>query len=201
MSYYGNYKWLIQKDLVSEMKNIQDLPTLKKVVIHMSLKEGKTGMTPVKKLLLAYYGLEIITGNKGQPHFSKQNLVKLNVSKGSLQGISMTLRNKEMEAFLTNFMINVSPLITKNKELQSKKYKAIPFTYTITLRNILELPMIISNGSVAKVFVPNKGYTLDENYLMPIDLNFVFSTGPNKKEYNAASRMILESILFNLLNN
>ena len=103
---YDQYNTNIINDLKSklELKNIFQVPKIKKIVLNMGIGEGKDDSKLVDK---AVEDLTLITGQKAVKTKAKKAISGFKIRAGMPLGASVTLRNKIMYEFLDR-LINIA---------------------------------------------------------------------------------------------
>jgi len=126
----NHYSSIVSQDLLTKYlyKNPSTLPQFTKLSLSTKLSEDYKGA------VLALF--EIITFNKPCLTLSKVNSLSLNLRKGELVGVKITLRKKHLFDFLSLYLIEILPLsrkkvITTNKE----KYAHIQFKEVLEYRD------------------------------------------------------------------
>ena len=103
---YDQYNTNIINDLKSklELKNMFQVPKIKKIVLNMGIGEGKDDSKLVDK---AVEDLTLITGQKAVKTKAKKAISGFKIRAGMPLGASVTLRNKIMYEFLDR-LINIA---------------------------------------------------------------------------------------------
>ena len=101
-----DYKNTIMKDLMSklELKNIHEVPKIKKIVLNMGIGEAKDDSKLIDK---AVDDLTLISGQKAIKTKAKKAISGFKIRAGMPLGAMVTLRNKIMYEFLDR-LINIA---------------------------------------------------------------------------------------------
>ena len=95
-----------------QTKNTKILPRLEKVILSAKLSVNyKTSISVL---------IGILTFLKPCLTYSRKNLLTINLRKGEPVGIKITLRQKQMENFITLFLFEILPSLKKFKNLSFK---------------------------------------------------------------------------------
>ena len=100
------YQNSIKKDLMSklELKNIHEVPSVKKIILNMGIGDGKDDSKLIDK---AAEDLTLITGQKAVKTKAKKAISGFKIRAGMPLGSMVTLRNKIMYEFLDR-LINIA---------------------------------------------------------------------------------------------
>lgn len=159
---------ILSRDLISKLnlKNSHQRPKLKKISVHLSLKDQN--FESKKFLLPAFCGLELIGKQKPFLHHSNKGVATYKIQKGDLTGLSMQLRNKNMYDFMNNLLqtlkANESIHIGFNKEGH----------LSIKVNNLLSFPEIEKEY----LHFQKSGTSSNKNNqrYLPLDINFSSTT-------------------------
>ena len=118
---YDQYNTNIINDLKSklELKNIFQVPKIKKIVLNMGIGEGKDDSKLVDK---AVEDLTLITGQKAVKTKAKKAISGFKIRAGMPLGASVTLRNKIMYEFLDRLIIIAIPRIRDFRGLNPNSF-------------------------------------------------------------------------------
>ena len=118
---YDQYNTNIINDLKSklELKNIFQVPKIKKIVLNMGIGEGKDDSKLVDK---AVEDLTLITGQKAVKTKAKKAISGFKIRAGMPLGASVTLRNKIMYEFLDRLINIAIPRIRDFRGLNSNSF-------------------------------------------------------------------------------
>ena len=118
---YDQYNTNIINDLKSklELKNIFQVPKIKKIVLNMGIGEGKDDSKLVDK---AVEDLTLITGQKAVKTKAKKAISGFKIRAGMPLGVKVTLRNKMMYEFLDRLVNIAIPRIRDFRGLNMKSF-------------------------------------------------------------------------------
>ena len=96
----------IREDLKSKLglKNIFEVPKIKKIILNMGIGEGKDDSKLIDKAL---EDLTLISGQKAVKTKSKKAISGFKIREGMPLGVKVTLRNKIMYEFLDR-LVNIA---------------------------------------------------------------------------------------------
>ena len=183
MSYNNRYLTCYNKNIKKELglilncKNVMEIPSLKKIVLHIGFKDISTEK---RKLVTAFLALEIITGQKPILTKSKKAVSILKIQKDMIIGCKVTLRRKIMYEFLDKLItitlprINDFPTLKKQQKINLKK------NYTFKLDDLL-------------IF-----HELETEYDRFYKLNNLNITFETSSKQEIGTRLLLRSFLFPL---
>ena len=115
------YKNQIRQELKSklDLKNIFEVPKIKKIVLNIGLGEGKDDSKLVDKAL---DDLTLISGQKAVKTISKKAISGFKIRAGMPLGVKVTLRNKIMYEFLDRLVNIAIPRIRDFRGLNMKSF-------------------------------------------------------------------------------
>ena len=115
------YKNQIQQELKSKLglKNIFEVPKLKKIILNMGVGEGKDDTKLIDKAL---DDLTLISGQKAVKTISKKAISGFKIRAGMPLGVKVTLRNKIMYEFLDRLVNIAIPRIRDFRGLNIKSF-------------------------------------------------------------------------------
>ena len=115
------YNSQIKKDLQSKLglKNIFEVPKLRKIILNMGVGEGKEDSKLIDKAL---EDLSLISGQKAVKTKSKKAISGFKIRAGMPLGVKVTLRNKIMYEFLDRFVNIAIPRIRDFRGLNMKSF-------------------------------------------------------------------------------
>ncbi len=120
------YKKNIKTDLMTklDLKNIHEVPKIRKIVLNMGIGEGKEDSKLIDK---AAEDLTLISGQKAVKTKAKQAIAGFKIRAGMPLGASVTLRNKKMYEFLDR-LVNIA-------EMENAEYTSLvdPFDRSVAL--------------------------------------------------------------------
>ena len=111
----------IKKDLQSKLglKNIFEVPKLRKIVLNMGVGDGKEDSKLIDKAL---EDLSLISGQKAIKTKSKKAISGFKIRSGMPLGVKVTLRNKIMYEFLDRLVNIAIPRIRDFRGLNMKSF-------------------------------------------------------------------------------
>ena len=115
------YNNQIKKDLQSKLglKNIFEVPKLRKIVLNMGVGDGKEDSKLIDKAL---EDLSLISGQKAIKTKSKKAISGFKIRSGMPLGVKVTLRNKIMYEFLDRLVNIAIPRIRDFRGLNMKSF-------------------------------------------------------------------------------
>ena len=115
------YNNQIKKDLQSKLglKNIFEVPKIRKIILNMGIGEGKEDAKLIDKAL---EDLSLISGQKAIKTKSKKAISGFKIRAGMPLGVKVTLRNKIMYEFLDRFVNIAIPRIRDFRGLNMKSF-------------------------------------------------------------------------------
>jgi len=115
------YNNQIKQDLKSKLglKNIFEVPKLKKIILNMGIGDGKDDSKLIDKAL---EDLSLISGQKAVKTNSKKAIAGFKIRAGMPIGVKVTLRNKIMYEFLDRLVNIAIPRIRDFRGLNSKSF-------------------------------------------------------------------------------
>ena len=115
------YNSQIKKDLQSKLglKNIFEVPKLRKIILNMGVGEGKEDSKLIDK---AVEDLSLISGQKAVKTKSKKAISGFKIRAGMPLGVKVTLRNKIMYEFLDRLVNIAIPRIRDFRGLNMKSF-------------------------------------------------------------------------------
>ena len=115
------YNNQIKKELQSKLglKNLFEVPKLKKIILNMGVGEGKEDSKLIDK---AVDDLSLISGQKAIKTKSKKAISGFKIRAGMPLGVKVTLRNKIMYEFLDRFVNIAIPRIRDFRGLNIKSF-------------------------------------------------------------------------------
>ena len=173
------YNKHIKKELslILNCKNVMEVPFLKKLILHIGFKDIATEK---RKLVTAFLGLEIISGQKPVITKSRKAVSVLKIQKDMVIGCKVTLRKNIMYQFLDKLITITLPRMNEFPTLQKHQKMNLKKNYTFKLDDLL----IFHELEVEY----DKFYKLN-------NLNLTFETS-SKTEIG--TRLVLRSFLFPL---
>jgi len=111
INYYT--KNLYMRDYIFKInpKNILNIPTFSKIVLHTTINNSQSNAIDKKKILLPHLAIEMISGQKPFKTRAKKFVATFKVKKNQLLGYKVTLRNNQMFSFFEKFLNIVLPKI------------------------------------------------------------------------------------------
>ena len=115
------YNSQIKEDLKSKLglKNLFEVPKLKKIILNMGVGEGKDDSKLIDKAL---EDLTLISGQKAVKTNSKKAISGFKIRAGMPLGVKVTLRNKMMYEFLDRLVNIAIPRIRDFRGLNNKSF-------------------------------------------------------------------------------
>ena len=115
------YNSQIKQDLKSKLglKNLFEVPKLKKIILNMGVGEGKDDSKLIDKAL---EDLTLISGQKATKTNSKKAISGFKIRAGMPLGVKVTLRNKMMYEFLDRLVNIAIPRIRDFRGLNNKSF-------------------------------------------------------------------------------
>ena len=115
------YNNQIKTDLQSRLglKNIFEVPKLKKIILNMGIGDGKDDSKLIDKAL---EDLTLITGQKAVKTKSKKAISGFKIREGMPLGVKVTLRNKIMYEFLDRLINIAIPRIRDFRGLKKESF-------------------------------------------------------------------------------
>jgi large subunit ribosomal protein L5 len=115
------YNNQIKQELKSRLglKNIFEVPKIKKIILNIGLGEGKDDSKLIDKAL---EDLTLISGQKAVKTISKKAISGFKIRAGMPLGVKVTLRNKIMYEFLDRLVNIAIPRIRDFRGLNSKSF-------------------------------------------------------------------------------
>ena len=115
------YNNQIKQELKSKLalKNIFEVPKIKKIILNIGVGEGKDDSKLVDKAL---DDLTLISGQKAVKTISKKAISGFKIRAGMPLGVKVTLRNKIMYEFLDRLVNIAIPRIRDFRGLNSKSF-------------------------------------------------------------------------------
>ena len=115
------YNDKIAKSLLDDLgvKNIMEVPKLKKIVLNMGMGDARDNKNAFKQ---AIEELTAISGQKPIVKKSKKAISNFKIREGDPVGIMVTLRKKRMYEFLERFIAIVSPRISDFRGFSPKGF-------------------------------------------------------------------------------
>ena len=115
------YSKNIQTELMNKLnlKNIYEVPKVKKIVLNMGIGEGKEDSKIIDKAL---DDLTLIAGQKAVKTKAKKAISGFKIRSGMPLGVMVTLRNKMMYEFLDRLINIAIPRIRDFRGLNSKSF-------------------------------------------------------------------------------
>jgi len=144
----NHYKKIVERDLFSKLGYRQDLH-FKKIHLHISLGSNTKNITKDSKALKArvyraLVGLEILTATKAQLHFCNKAVGEIQLRKGSLSGVSVSLRGLKVYDFLDQLVNQTFPSLRPFETLKKKGLDK-QGNFSFRLKSILSFPMLQQN--------------------------------------------------------
>ena len=115
------YKDTISNELMSKLglKNIYEVPKIKKIILNMGVGEGKDDSKLIDK---AIDDLSLIAGQKAVKTTAKKAISGFKIREGMPLGAKVTLRNKIMYEFLDRLVNIAIPRIRDFRGLKSTSF-------------------------------------------------------------------------------
>ena len=115
------YNNQIKQDLKSKLglKNLFEVPKIKKIILNMGIGEGKEDSKLIEK---AVEDLTLISGQKAVKTKSKKAIAGFKIRTGMPLGAKVTLRNKIMYEFLDRLVNIAIPRIRDFRGLNNKSF-------------------------------------------------------------------------------
>ncbi len=115
------YNNQIKTDLQSRLglKNVFEVPKLKKIILNMGIGDGKDDSKLIDKAL---EDLTLITGQKAVKTKSKKAISGFKIREGMPLGVKVTLRNKIMYEFLDRLINIAIPRIRDFRGLKKESF-------------------------------------------------------------------------------
>ncbi|MDI9357341.1 MAG: 50S ribosomal protein L5 [Phycisphaerales bacterium] len=162
----GKYQKEVIAKLVDKFKfkSVMQAPKLEKIVIN----KGVNGAVTDKKLVdVAINELELITGQKPVPTYSKKDISNFKLRKGIPIGTRVTLRGVKMYEFLDRLISVALPRVRDFKGVNDKSFDGRG-NYTLGVTEQIIFPEI----DIDKV-----------NKISGMDITFVTSTSDDQQAY------------------
>lgn len=135
-SYKEKYRAQIQKDL--RLKNVMQVPRLKKIVINMGLGEA---LQNAKLIEAGVEQLKMISGQKPVVTHAKKAISNFKLREGVAIGVRVTLRGHRMYDFFERFVGFALPRVRDFKGLPPKAFDGRG-NYTVGVKEQLIFPEI-----------------------------------------------------------
>ncbi|OGK17192.1 50S ribosomal protein L5 [Candidatus Roizmanbacteria bacterium RIFCSPHIGHO2_01_FULL_39_12c] len=118
MSFKDYYNSAVKKKLKEELKlkNIMEVPKLKKIVVNVGAGEAVTNKSVLDKI---QEQLKLITGQKPVVTKARKSISAFKIRKGFPIGVKVTLRNKMMFNFLEKLIKVVIPRLRDFRGIQA----------------------------------------------------------------------------------
>lgn len=134
------YNKLNRFDLLTKLnvKNINDIPKIEKIVLNLGLKEASINKN---KILPPFFAIQLITGQKPILTQAKKSIATFKLRKHSYTGLKVVLRNELMY----DFLLRLNTIILPNeKEFQAFNNKNLDQNGNLNfgLKNIYTFPEI-----------------------------------------------------------
>lgn len=134
------YNSQYRHDLITKLNlsHSYKLPKLEKIVVSMGVKDSNVQKNT---LLIPFFILLLITGQKPIPTKAKKSIALFKLRKGMYSGLKVTLRNEAMYEFLMKLVMIILP---KNKDFTKFKLSKTARTnmFSIGIKNVLLFPEI-----------------------------------------------------------
>ena len=134
------YQKTIQTELMSKLnlKNIHEVPKIKKIVLNMGIGEAKDDPKILDK---AQEELSLIAGQRAVRTKAKKAIAAYKIREGMEIGVSVTLRNKMMYEFLDRLVNIAIPRIRDFRGLNPKSFDGNG-NYTLGIKEQIIFPEI-----------------------------------------------------------
>ena len=158
------YNSQIKQNLKTKLgvKNIFEVPKLKKIILNMGVGEGKDDSKLIDKAL---EDLTLISGQKAIATLSKKDVASFKLRKGSPIGAKVTLRGERMYEFLDRLITIALPRVRDFQGINPKGFDGRG-NYNLGIREQIIFPEI----NIDKV-----------NNIAGMDITFVTSTNSDKE--------------------
>ncbi|MBN1619037.1 50S ribosomal protein L5 [Candidatus Dojkabacteria bacterium] len=138
--YNKEFKDQLYKEL--KLKNVMEIPTLKKIVINTGLNTDNTDKTDIEALT---QDLAMLSGQKPVLTKAKKAISGFKLRKGDVVGLTVTLRGNRMWEFLDKIVNVVFPRTKDFRGISSKSFDGNG-NYTIGIKEHTVFPEVDSNA-------------------------------------------------------
>lgn len=141
-------KRIVERDLFSKLGYQQKLK-IHKIHLHISLGSTSKNITKDSKLLKSriyrsLIGLELLTRTKAQLHFCNKDVGEIQLRKGSISGVSVSLRGPKIYDFLDQLINQVLPSLRPFENLKKEGLDK-EANFTFRLKSMLSFPILQQN--------------------------------------------------------
>lgn len=165
--YNNQYRY----DLITKLNcsNTFEIPKLQKIIVSMGIKDSNVQKNT---LLIPFFILLLITGQKPIPTKAKKSVALFKLRKGMYSGLKVTLRNELMYTFLMKLVMIILP---KNKDfIKFKLSKTSKFSmFSIGIKNVLLFPEVekqVDNNKIVNNYGINVTFVTTETNLLSSQL-------------------------------
>lgn len=165
------YNTQYRHDLITKLNctNTYSIPKLEKIIVSMGIKDSNVQKNT---LLIPFFILLLITGQKPVPTKAKKSIALFKLRKGMYAGLKVTLRNEIMYEFLMKLIMIILP---KNKDFVKFKMAKVARSsmFSIGLKNVLLFPEVekqVDNNKILNTYGVNVTFVTSEANLMTSQL-------------------------------
>jgi large subunit ribosomal protein L5 len=168
-NYYQN---TIQYDLINKFhyKNLQNLPSLQKIVLNFGYKNPN-----LKNLASALLFLELVTTKRGVITTASSPHILLKVKKGNPVGCKVILKKTLMYSFFTKLLIEIYPQMKEFKEFTFQKKNQQSNTFSYQLKNTFVFLELEQNYNLFNT-LSNLNITIVTNTKTQNELSFLLNS-------------------------
>ena len=181
------YNKEVSKELMKELgiKNVNALPKIKKVSINVGIGSYLAGSKDYSQVM---ENVTLIAGQKGVLRKARMSVSNFKLREGMPVGISVTLRGKKMDDFLTKLVNIVLPRVRDFRGISAKSFDK-QGNYSLGLKEYTVFPEVNPDDVIKihglQVTIETTASTQYEGYLLLKKLGFPFKDklkDPNAKE-------------------
>ena len=189
------YKKTVAKELMQELgtKNPHAIPCLKKVSINVGMGKYLAGSKDYSQVM---ENITVIAGQKGYVRKARTAISNFKVRKGMPVGISVTLRGRRMDDFLTKLVCIVLPRVRDFRGISARSFDQ-KGNYSIGLREYTVFPEInaddVTKTHGLQVNIETTARNPQEGYLLLKKLGFQFRDEPKKQKVKKHARAMHEA--------
>ena len=181
------YNKEVSKELMKELgiKNVNAVPKIKKVSINVGIGSYLAGSKDYSQVM---ENVTLIAGQKGVLRKARMSVSNFKLREGMPVGISVTLRGKKMDDFLTKLVNIVLPRVRDFRGISSKSFDK-QGNYSLGIKEYTVFPEVNPDDVIKihglQVTVETTATNQYEGYLLLKKLGFPFKDemkNPNAKE-------------------
>ncbi len=169
--YKKYYKQILCQNFIlkQHLKNIMELPKIKKIVLNTT---SKYYVSDKKNVIPALLALQLISGQKLKYTQAKKSIAMFKLRQNQIIGCKTTLRGKKMYQFLEKFVTYILPRLREFSNLDKKSLDN-KGNFTLGIKNLLIFPEL-------------ENYFEFFEFIQGMDITFVISNteNSNKKNYS-----------------